>query len=65
MQDSAFTIFIIFGCLWIAIGIVGVIALMKSEGQELRFDKWALIVLIPIVAPIVVVLLYQVLRPLF
>jgi hypothetical protein len=65
MQDSAFTIFIIFGCLWIVIGAVGVIALIKSEGQELRFDKSALIVLIPIVAPIIIVLLYQVLRPLF
>ncbi|BAT56124.1 hypothetical protein NOS3756_51260 [Nostoc sp. NIES-3756] len=65
MQDSAFTIFVIFGCIWIVIGAVGVIALMKSEGQELRFDKWGLIVLIPIVAPIVIVLLYQVLRPLF
>jgi len=65
MQDSAFTIFIIFGCIWILIGAVGVIALIKSESKEVRFDKWGLIVLIPIVAPIVIVLLYQVLRPLF
>lgn len=65
MNDSAFTIFIIFGCIWILIGAAGVIALVKAEGKELRFDVWGLIVLIPIVIPIVVVLLYQVLRPLF
>ncbi|QFZ12549.1 hypothetical protein [Nostoc parmelioides] len=65
MQDSAFTIFIAFGCIWILIGAVGLIAVVKSEGQKLRFDKWGLIVLIPIIVPIVVVLLYQVLRPLF
>ncbi|ALF53596.1 MULTISPECIES: hypothetical protein [Nostoc] len=64
MPDSAFVIFIIFGVVWIVMGAVAVIALFKSEGQKLRFDKWGLLVTIPIIVPIVIVLLYQVIRPL-
>ncbi|WP_414542199.1 hypothetical protein [Nostoc sp. CCY0012] len=65
MPDSAFTIFMIFGFIWILMGVAAVIALVKSEGQAIRFDKSALIVFIPIIVPIVIVLLYQVFRPFF
>ncbi|OCQ97419.1 hypothetical protein BCD64_21480 [Nostoc sp. MBR 210] len=64
MPDSAFVIFIIFGVVWIVMGAVAVITLFKSEGQKLRFDQWGLLVTIPIIVPIVIVLLYQVIRPL-
>ena len=63
MQDSAYTLFIIFGCLWILMGAAAVIALLKSENQELRFGKWGLIVALPIVIPFILALLYQVARP--
>lgn len=65
MSDSVFIIFIIFGFIWILMGVIAVIALFKSEGQSVRFDKSGLIVFIPIIVPIVIVLLYQVFRPLF
>jgi len=64
MPDSAFIIFIVFGFIWVAMGAVAVIALFKSEGQKIRFDKWGLLVTIPIIIPIVIVLLYQLIRPL-
>jgi uncharacterized membrane protein HdeD (DUF308 family) len=63
MQDSVFIIFIVFGFIWVLMGVVALIAFFKSDGQPLRFDKWGLIVAIPIIVPIVIVLLYQAVRP--
>jgi hypothetical protein len=57
MNDSVFVIFIAFGCLWILMGVGGWIALLKSEGEEIRFGKWGLIVGIPIVIPIIAALI--------
>ncbi|GAB1545351.1 hypothetical protein NUACC21_80270 [Scytonema sp. NUACC21] len=57
MQDSQFLIFIIFGCIWILMGVGGWIAVLKSEGEEIRFGKWGLIVAIPIVIPIIFTLI--------
>ncbi|GAA6619755.1 hypothetical protein [Scytonema sp. NUACC26] len=57
MQDSVFLIFIAFGCIWILMGVVALIAFLKSEGEEIRFGKWGLIVAIPIVIPIIVALI--------
>jgi hypothetical protein len=57
MNDSVFVIFIVFGCLWILMGVGGWIALLKSEGEEIRFGKWGLIVGIPIVIPIIAALI--------
>ncbi len=57
MNDSVFVIFIVFGCLWILMGVGGWIALLKSEGEEIKFGKWGLIVAIPILIPIIVALI--------
>ncbi|BAY46938.1 hypothetical protein SAMD00079811_45540 [Scytonema sp. HK-05] len=57
MNDSVFVIFIAFGCLWILMGVGGWIALLKSEGEEIKFGKWGLIVAIPILIPIIIALL--------
>lgn len=57
MNDSVFVIFIAFGCLWILMGVGGWIALLKSEGEEINFGKWGLIVAIPILIPIIVALI--------
>ena len=61
MNDSVFVIFIAFGCLWILMGVGGWIALLKSEGEEIKFGKWGLIVAIPILIPIIVALIIGVL----
>lgn len=64
MQDAGYTVFIGFGFLWVFMGIAAVITLFKSDGQKLRFGKWGLLVAIPILVPIVLVLTYQIVRPL-
>lgn len=64
MQDSAYTIFIIFGCIWVVMGLVAVIALFKSNNQKLQVGKWGLVVAIPIVLPFIIALGYQIFRPL-
>lgn len=58
MEDSLFIIFIVFGCLWIVIGATAWIALLKSEGEEIRFGKWGLVVALPIVLGIAIALIY-------
>lgn len=65
MRDSSYALFIGFACIWIAMGAAAVIALLKSDNQEVRLGKWGLIVGLPIVLPFVLALLYQVLRPFF
>ncbi len=64
MQDSVFAIFIAFGCIWILIGVTALIMLLKSDAQEIQFGKWGLIVAIPILIPIVLGIIYQLVRPL-
>lgn len=54
MEDSTFTIFIIFGCLWILMGGIAWVAFLKSEGQPIRFGKWGLLVTVPIVVPLII-----------
>ncbi|MGL5063267.1 MAG: hypothetical protein ACRC62_25075 [Microcoleus sp.] len=63
MQDAGYTVFIGFATLWILMGIVATIALFKSDGQQLKFGKWGLLVAIPILVPIALVLTYQIIRP--
>lgn len=58
MEDSIFIIFIAFGCIWILMGVVGWIAFLKSEGEEIRFGKWGLVVILPIITSIIVALIY-------
>ncbi|MBN3950713.1 MAG: hypothetical protein HWQ38_31295 [Nostoc sp. NMS7] len=53
MEDSVFVIFLAFGCIWIVMGVVGLIAFLKSECEEIKFGKWGLIVAIPILIPII------------
>ena len=64
MQDLQYIIFIAFGCIWVLIGVTAMIALFKSDGEEIKFGKWGLVVALPIIIPLIVVLVYQVVRPL-
>ncbi|TAE56965.1 MAG: hypothetical protein EAZ87_17250 [Nostocales cyanobacterium] len=65
MNDSAYTIFMIFGFLWVFIASAAVIALFKSEGQEIRISKMGLIIVIPIILPIIITLSYAALKGTF
>ncbi|OKH40039.1 hypothetical protein NIES2119_03570 [[Phormidium ambiguum] IAM M-71] len=56
MEDSTFAIFLGFGILWAIMGAAAWIALLKSEGEEIRFGKWGLLVIIPIVIPFIAAL---------
>lgn len=58
MKDSIFIIFLVFGCIWILMGAVGLIALLKSEGQEIQFSKWGVLVTFSIIIPIIAALSY-------
>ena len=53
MDDSIFVIFIAFGCLWAIGGAIAVVALFRSDKQEIRFGKEGLIVAIPILIPLI------------
>jgi hypothetical protein len=43
-------------------GAVAVIALLKSEGEDIRFGKWGLTVAIPIIIPIIIALIFGMLH---
>lgn len=64
MPNFAFTAFIIFGLLWVLMGTLAVIALLKSDKNEIRLGKQGLLVALPILIPIAITLLYQVIRSL-
>ena len=55
-NESAYTIFIIFVFIWIAIGAIALVLLFKSEGQPIRVGKWGLLVSIPVIIPILAAL---------
>lgn len=58
MNDSAYSLFIGFGVLWTIIGAVGLVALLKADGQEIRFGKWGLVVAVPILIPLIGALVF-------
>ena len=58
MDDSVFVLFIGFGALWTIMGAVAVVALLKADGQKIRFGKWGLVVAVPIVIPLVAALVF-------
>ena len=60
MDDSAFTLFIGFGALWTVMGIVAVIALLKADGQKIRFGKWGLVVAVPIILPLLAAFAFEI-----
>ena len=53
MEDSTYAIFLGFGLLWVVMGGVAVVAMMKADGQPIRLDKWGLVVVVPIVIPLI------------
>lgn len=56
MGSAAYTVFFIFGGIWVVMGIAALVFLLKSEGQPLRLDGWALLVAVPIVIPMIAAL---------
>lgn len=55
--DAAYTVFFIFGIVWILMGAAAVIALLKASNQPIRFGKWGLVVVLPIVIPFIAALI--------
>lgn len=55
--NAAYLGFFAFGIIWIVMGIIAVIALLKSDNQPVRFGKWGLLVALPIIIPFVAALL--------
>ncbi|HEY9642245.1 MAG TPA: hypothetical protein V6C57_17290 [Coleofasciculaceae cyanobacterium] len=55
-HDAAYTVFFAFGIIWIILGIVAVVALLKLDNQPIRFGKWGILVASPIVVGIIVAL---------
>jgi hypothetical protein len=47
--DAAYAFFLAFGLLWVGIGAVAVIALLKADNQPIRLGKWGLLVALPII----------------
>lgn len=58
MESAPFTLFIGFGLLWTMMGAVALIALLKADGQPIRFGKWGLLVAIPIIIPLLTALIF-------
>ncbi|MCY7276762.1 MAG: hypothetical protein LH702_24265 [Phormidesmis sp. CAN_BIN44] len=56
MGSAAYTVFFIFGGIWVVMGAAALIFLLKSEGQSLRLDGRALLVALPIVIPMIAAL---------
>lgn len=48
MSDSIFALFLGFGFIWIMMGVGGVVLLMRSQNQSLRFNQDGLLVFLPI-----------------
>ncbi|MGR3275785.1 hypothetical protein HRE53_11925 [Acaryochloris sp. 'Moss Beach'] len=49
MSDSIFALFLGFGFIWIMMGVGGMVLLMKSQNQPLRFNRDGILVFLPIV----------------
>lgn len=60
MEDSVFVFFIGFGVLWAILGTAGWIAILKADGQEIRFGKWGLLVAVPIVLPLLTAFIFTI-----
>lgn len=56
MEDSTFALFLGFACLWVLLGIGGIVLLLKSEQQSLQVRQ-GLLVMLPIVIPFLIALI--------
>ncbi|NMG18490.1 hypothetical protein DP116_03120 [Brasilonema bromeliae SPC951] len=65
MNDSSFVIFIVFGTIWILMATAGVIAILKMDGQEIRFGKTGLMIAMPIIISIIIALTYAAVKSTF
>jgi uncharacterized membrane protein HdeD (DUF308 family) len=54
---AAYTVFLAFGIVWIAMGAAAVIALLKADNQQIKFGKWGLLVSLTILLPFAVALI--------
>lgn len=62
MNDSAFIIFILIGTIWVLMATAGVIAILRMDGQEIKFGKTGFIIIVSIIVPIIITLTYAALH---
>ncbi|WP_299487901.1 hypothetical protein [Acaryochloris sp. IP29b_bin.137] len=48
MSDQIFALFLGFGFIWVMMGVGGMVVLMRSQNQPLRFNQDGLLVFLPI-----------------
>ncbi len=65
MNESAFVIFIIFAAIWVLMATAGVIAILKMDGQRIQFGKTGFIIIVPIIAPMIITLIYATIKSRF
>lgn len=65
MNDSAFVIFIIFGIIWLLMATASVIALLKMDGQKIKFSQTGFIIIVPIILSILITLTYGAIKGTF
>lgn len=65
MDNSAFVIFIVFGCVWLLMASTALIAFFKVNGEEIKISKMGLIVALPIILPIIITLTYAAIKGTF
>lgn len=59
MSGSIFALFLGFALIWILMGIGGIVLLMRSQDQPLRFNTDAVLVALPIVVVFVIALSFS------
>ncbi|MER3494786.1 MAG: hypothetical protein C4323_22670 [Mastigocladus sp. ERB_26_2] len=65
MNDSVFIVFIIFGIIWILMATAWVIAILRMDGQEIKFGKTGFVIIVSILTPIIITLTYAAIKGTF
>ncbi|MDJ0797787.1 MAG: hypothetical protein QNJ51_13395 [Calothrix sp. MO_167.B12] len=62
MNESAFVVFIIFASIWVLMAVAGVIAILKIDGQEIKFGKTGFTITVAIIVPMMITLIYATIK---
>ncbi len=65
MNESAFVIFIIFASIWVLMATAGVIAVLKMDGQKIKFGKTGFTIIVAIIVPMIITLIYATIKSRF
>ncbi|WP_088242676.1 hypothetical protein [Calothrix rhizosoleniae] len=65
MNESAFVIFSIVASIWVLMGIAGVIAILKTDDQKIKFGRTGLTIIVAIIVPMIITLTYATIKSRF